>query len=222
MQTRIDHQKYVADIVLSKLELLDRYCIVAGGAPRDWYLGKEATDIDVYLYCPVATKTQQKVDLLNELGLNIQDKKHEDWRVSEAYKTNHHILQLYNSSIKGEKIQIIFIDQPTFSAVVDTFPISISKVWYKKGIIHTTDDFENSVKYKILWKTVDSYYEDNKYLLKIREKFSDYTYISKEEVVIYEKQAQLRESIRDFVKSSTVSDRKYLKEILKELLQEID
>lgn len=62
MQTKIDYQKSVADIVLSKLELLDRYCIIAGGAPRDWYLGMEATDIDVYLYYPVNTTSQQRIE----------------------------------------------------------------------------------------------------------------------------------------------------------------
>lgn len=218
MQTKIDHQKYVADIVLSKLELLDRYCIVAGGAPRDWYLGKEATDIDVYLYYPVVTKTQQKVDLLNELGLDIQDRRYEDWRVPEVYEANHHILQLYNSCIKGEKIQIIFVNEPTFTSVVDTFPISISKVWYKKGDIRTTEDFEKSLKYKILWKTIDSYYEDNKYLLKIRDKFSDYKYVSPEEVVVYENRTKLKDSIREFLDT----DKELIKEMLKEILQEID
>lgn len=181
MQTKIDNQKSVANIVLSKLELLDRNCIIAGGAPRDWYLGNLATDIDVYLHYPIWTTVKQRVELLNELGLIVQSK-HEAWKIPEIYETNHHITQLYNCELLGEKIQIMFVDEPTFTSVVDTFPISISKVWYKKGVIGTTDDFKNSIKYKVLYKTVDSYKEDNKYLLKIKEKFSDYKYITKKQL----------------------------------------
>jgi hypothetical protein len=180
MVTKIEHQKAVADKVLSKLELLDKYCIVAGGAPRDWYLGNEASDIDVYLHYPLSTKAQQRIDLLNELGLNIQPKTYEDWQIPELYQTNHHISQLYNSVIQGEKVQVIFVNKPTFTSVVDTFPISISKVWYKNKKIKTTKEFEASIQHKILWKTVDQYKEDNKYLVKIRDRFSDYIYVTKE------------------------------------------
>jgi hypothetical protein len=183
MITKIEHQKTVADKVLSKLELLDRYCIVAGGAPRDWYLGNEATDIDVYLFDSRSTYiySDQRLGLLNELGLNINTK-YENWKRPEMYQSNHHIKHLYNSEIDGEQIQIIFMGKPTFTSVIDTFPISISKIWYKGGEIRTTQDFEDSVKYKVLWKTVDEYKEDNKYLLKIKSKFSDYKYITKEQL----------------------------------------
>jgi len=180
IQNRIAHQKLVANKVLKKLELLDRYCIVAGGAPRDWYLGNIAKDIDVYLHYPLLIKSQQREDLLNELGLNVQSKC-ENWeQVAEIYQTNRFITQLYNSDIQGEKVQIMFVSKPTFISVVDTFPISISKVWYKKEEIGLTPEFETSVKHKILWKTVDSYLEDDKYLTKIKEKFSDYIYVPKE------------------------------------------
>ena len=215
----IDRQKYVADIVLSKLELLDRSCIVAGGAPRDWYLGKEATDIDVYLHDsrPEYIYHNQRIRLLNVLGFEI-DSKHEDWTVPELYKSNHYVSHLYNVTYLGEKVQIIFVSQPTFVAVIDTFPISISKAWYKRGEFQTTDDFDLSIKHKILYKTVDSYEEDNKYLLKIREKFNDYSYVTKEQVVAYETGAKLKDSIKELLNV----DKEKVKEMLKEILQEID
>ena len=183
MQTKIDNQKSVADIVLSKLELLDRNCIIAGGAPRDWYLGNLATDIDVYLYDSRTTYVyaEQRTNLLSELGFNIQCK-HEDWKLPELYQSNHHIKHLYTCELLGKKVQILFVKKPTFTSVVDTFPISISKIWYKNKKIRTTPDFKDSVKYKILWKTVDSYKEDNKYIAKIKAKFSDYLYITREQL----------------------------------------
>ena len=201
MQTKIDNQKSVANIVLSKLELLDRSCIIAGGAPRDWYLGNLATDIDVYLHYPIHTTVRQRVGLLNELGLTVQSK-HEAWRVNEIYQTNHHIKQLYNCELLGEKIQVMFVDEPTFTSVVDTFPISISKAWYKKGVVSITQDFKDSVKYKILWKTVDSYKEDNSYIAKIKAKFSDYKYITKEQINAIK---TLKDSLELFKKSEVLS-----------------
>lgn len=219
MQTKIDHQKYVADIVLSKLELLDKGCIVAGGAPRDWYLGNEATDIDVYLHDSRSGYIyhDQRIGLLNVLGFEI-DSKHEDWTVPELYKSNHYVSHLYNVTYLGEKVQIIFVSQPTFISVIDTFPISISKAWYKGGEVCITDDFDLSIKHKILYKTVDSYEEDNKYLLKIREKFSDYTYVTKEQVVAYKTRAKLKDSVKELLNV----DKEVVREMLKEILSEID
>jgi tRNA nucleotidyltransferase/poly(A) polymerase len=45
-------QQSVADSLLARLEAIDPHCIIAGGAPRDWYLGRLANDLDVYLYIP--------------------------------------------------------------------------------------------------------------------------------------------------------------------------
>jgi tRNA nucleotidyltransferase/poly(A) polymerase len=44
----IDLQKIVADDVLEKLFSIDPHAIVAGGAPRDWFMGNLASDIDVF------------------------------------------------------------------------------------------------------------------------------------------------------------------------------
>lgn len=181
MQTKIDRQKHVADIVLSKLELLDGNCIIAGGAPRDWYLGKEATDIDAYLYYPLDIKSKQRIGLLDALGFKLSSSS-ENWKIPEMYEGNKKVEHLYNCDFLDEKVQIIFVKEPTFTSVVDTFPISISKAWYKRKKIGTDQDFDISVKHKIIWKTVDVYSEDNKYINKIKNKFSDYKYVTEKEM----------------------------------------
>jgi hypothetical protein len=198
MNAKIEHQKSVADKVLKKLQLLDQWCIVAGGAPRDWYLGNEAKDIDIYLYDSRSTYVyaSQREGLLEALGFEI-DSKYEEWEIPELYQSNHYVVHLYNSTYLGEKIQIIFVSKPTFVSVIDTFPISISKAWYKGGEIYTTDDFDLSIKHKILFKTVDSYEENNKYLLKIKEKFNGYKYVTKKQAASYEKLEQLKQLFND-------------------------
>lgn len=195
MQTRINKQKAVADKVLAKLELLDTYCIVAGGAPRDWYLGKPATDIDVYLHFPHVPYMRQR-KLLEVLEFPIKSV-HENWIIPELYEGNKCVKHLYNTEVDGEKVQIMFMSKPTFTCVVDTFPISISKAWYKNQQIKLTEDFKNSIKHKIIWKTVDNYSEDNKYLLKIKDKFSDYKYVTVEEANNIIKEANKDKLIKD-------------------------
>jgi hypothetical protein len=45
----IKEQQAIAREVLSQIRGLDPLACICGGAPRDWYLGNEASDIDVYL-----------------------------------------------------------------------------------------------------------------------------------------------------------------------------
>ena len=40
-------QQLTANDILSKLEIIDPYVILAGGAPRDWYFGDECRDLMV-------------------------------------------------------------------------------------------------------------------------------------------------------------------------------
>ena len=47
---KIEDQKAIADELLAKIELIDKNAILAGGAPRDWWAGVEANDLDFYLY----------------------------------------------------------------------------------------------------------------------------------------------------------------------------
>lgn len=43
-------QKDIARELLCKLEITDPNCILAGGAPRDWWFDKVANDLDFYVY----------------------------------------------------------------------------------------------------------------------------------------------------------------------------
>jgi len=49
MHLPISVEKSIADEVLSRLEVIDPTCILAGGAPRDWWLGQSCNDLDFYI-----------------------------------------------------------------------------------------------------------------------------------------------------------------------------
>jgi tRNA nucleotidyltransferase/poly(A) polymerase len=71
--TLIAWQQSVADALLARLEAIDPHCIIAGGAPRDWYLGRQAKDLDVYLYIPRNSLLRHFKTQLSAIGItNIE------------------------------------------------------------------------------------------------------------------------------------------------------
>jgi len=52
MNAEIEAQKTIANTLIHKLEAVDPHVILAGGAPRSWFLGQEARDLDFYVYLP--------------------------------------------------------------------------------------------------------------------------------------------------------------------------
>lgn len=183
----IAKQKQIADEVLQKLEAIDPFCIVAGGAPRDWYFGKEASDIDVFVHVPVRT---QKIlsKQLKALGFGVSsEKRGED--LPANYKMNPHLISVCNIDNYDTPVQVMFMNEPTFQSVIPMFALSICKAWYKgediqryksKGEVQTgvqtTKDFDLSVKFKSVFKCSDLYNNEHKYLKKILAKFPDYKY----------------------------------------------
>ena len=59
----IDQQKLTADGILGILEQFNPDCILAGGAPRDWYMGNPCNDLDIFV-------GNSSGDLLNHLEEN--------------------------------------------------------------------------------------------------------------------------------------------------------
>lgn len=174
----IDKQKEVAQEVLKKLELFDPSCILAGGAPRDWYFGNVANDLDFYVYFRPDLPLSWRVSQLNKVGLkNFRLKGREDGDFPESYKRNPHLMCVFEGVYKGEKVQVMFMDQKTFNCVIDLFPFGICQVWWKGDKIKTSNEFDLSVKHKILKLLNDLYSDADGYVEKIRNKFPDYLFI---------------------------------------------
>lgn len=89
---RIKHQQKVADDVLNLLEIIDPACIVAGGAPRDWYMGDVAKDIDVFLHLrnDLKASTRRK-QIKRALGLEELDYGKSGESIPDHYALNPHL-----------------------------------------------------------------------------------------------------------------------------------
>ena len=175
MSNLIDSQKIVADEVLDMMYLIDPYCIVAGGAPRDWYFGKEATDIDLFFYCPQASTVTTMLKLLNKAGFRVTTVKDGD-NIPEWYKKNPCLQAVYETEIGGVKVQLMRMSEPTWDSVIDKFPLSICKAWYKNGKIVLEKDFLRSVKFEAIYKTNTIYNNEHYYIQKVLAKFPQYKY----------------------------------------------
>ena len=182
----IEKQKVVADYVLGKFESIDPTCIIAGGAPRDWYFGKEASDIDLFFYFRPDLQMSHIMDALERVGMMeyfLQEKSGES--IPEHYKRNPYLSRVFEFHVEGVKVQAMQMLEPTFKSCVGLFPLSICKAWYKNGKISTSKDFDLSMKINSIYITNKLYNDADSYLQKIKGKFPDYKWFnSKAEALV--------------------------------------
>jgi len=173
-QEKIEHQKFVADTFLDKMLPIDPYCIVAGGAPRDWHFGKVASDIDLFFYTE-----PQTLDILDarlkSVGIEYDELKL-GGTIPEWYKKNPHLKGVYCLTYQGVKVQLMRMDKHTHHSVLPMFPLSICHAWYKNYKIHLEKPFIRGEKFKAIYKTSTIYNNEHAYVQKILAKFPDWKY----------------------------------------------
>ena len=177
---KVAMQKAVADECLSMIELIDPTAIVAGGAPRDWYFGKEASDIDIFFYSrPDISKTAISLHL-ERIGFKdlkiVQFTGDESFHMDSWYARNHLLRQVWDTVFDGVNVQLVLMKSPTRESVVPKFPLNICRIWYKDGKINLTPDFERAVNWKSIVKCDELYADSRKYLQKIKSKFPDFRF----------------------------------------------
>ena len=177
---KIAMQKAVADKCLSMIELIDPTAIVAGGAPRDWYFGKEASDIDIFFYfradlnIPTIEYQLERVGFCNFKSLGKRELETDD----SQYSKNPNLRYAWQAEIDGEVVQLILMNAPTFLSAVPKFPLNICRIWYKRSEINLTQDFKRAVKWKAIVKCDNLYADSDRYLEKIKSKFPEYDFYS--------------------------------------------
>jgi hypothetical protein len=178
----IKMQQAVADTVLQRLLTIDPFAIVAGGAPRDWYLGREATDLDVYFHpnpnWNVMTVRNQLIAAGFELPNNT-DLQENLMSVSQ-YLANQYLKAVYNPVNTAMKVQLMWMSEPTFKSVLPKFPLNLCLAWYKNRKVHTETLFELGVSEKVIIRTNSACLSNDPYISKIVDRFPDYKYFVNE------------------------------------------
>lgn len=172
----MEFQKKVADLVLSRLETLDVNCVLAGGAPRDWSFGREATDLDFYFYVPPHTSYHDYEEGYAEVQQSFE-KLGFVTEIKFGYygKLNPNLDVVFNSALDGMKCQFMLMNVPIVADVlVGNFALDICQAWYKNGEIHTTKEFRQSRDHKIIRILNPGYGKYDQYVQKISNKFPDF------------------------------------------------
>jgi hypothetical protein len=167
----IDYQKSVADSVLKKLRQYDSMAILAGGAPRDWYLGNLARDLDFYF--TMSSKWFGDVQSsMDALGLPSDGNEGD----SQLYDKNPDILGVFSGDFMDMPIQLICIKNTPTDAV-RKFALDICQAWYFDGHIFTTYNFKVATEKKIIRITNNLYADQDAYIQRIINKFPDFLFV---------------------------------------------
>ena len=173
----IETQMKITDEVMAKIYSISPYAIVAGGAPRDWYFGNPANDIDVFLYRPDLVTSWAHEAILENVGLKVHQLGQNDTN-HYLYSKNPKIAKVFECTYKRQRFQFVFMLEKTFTSVVKNFPLNICMAWYKNGEIHTTKDFERAVNHQAIVKVNPLYADGDAYITKIKNKFPGFGYFS--------------------------------------------
>lgn len=171
-------QTRTADRVLELLENIDTGVILAGGAPRDWYLKNPARDLDFYIFYPEIGNEQFTELLEIHLGVPVSIKGETENLYGDSYR-NPELLAVWDFEYDGIPCQVMRMVDVIDRCAVQSFALDICRVWYKGGRIHTTKEFLESVDHKIIRIMKPLYYKGDAYIQKIVSKYPDFLFVEK-------------------------------------------
>lgn len=167
----IEMQKALADGLLNVLYKISPYVMLAGGAPRDWYFGEEANDLDIYLYSSANTKDTMLKQLKACTGVDFKFNAELMQDDSSLYKHMPQLRHIFEASVEGVKVQVMQLNDPRDEfRVVENMSTSICKIWYQEGKIHLSKDFKLSVATKCMFLK-DEYKWTDPHPKKMMERF---------------------------------------------------
>ena len=181
---KIMKEKNIADRVLHQIMIIDPEAIVSGGAPRDWYMGKSCSDIDVYfksaaddsrLREQIARALDTPIELVIVKG-NYYSKRHLDSPYGpKRYSGNANIRAVFDILVDDKKVQLIVITNETHSINEQLMGCSLSQIEYTPSLgIMASCPFLISVGTKALIFDLDICNNDIVWMDKIRRKFPDF------------------------------------------------
>lgn len=162
MKLNKEREQSIAKETLEQLWQEWPQAVVAGGAARDWYLGKPISDIDIFI-CHEKLHTgdvlKEKLEsILEEEVENLGDAKYAA-RQFEGFETVR----------GGVKIQFLFHHKDLETTVAE-FPINVSRVWWDGEAFHYHPTFSYYTNYNSVIVNRDCNLDHE---LKIGGKFRD-------------------------------------------------
>lgn len=170
--SNVEKQKEVANRVLKKVRFVSPFAVVAGGAPRDWFCGRIAKDIDIYMnWLSGEDLDIVKFQMEQVLGFSLK----RIGKNNPNYLYDPNLLQVLEGEFENETFQFMLIK--TLRVDVSNFALSVSQAWWDGSVIFTTKDFDVSFEKGIVFQTGAFYANSDEYLVKILSKFPELQFI---------------------------------------------
>ena len=164
-------QKIVARKVLAMLEVLDPNCILAGGAPRDWWRGVPASDLDFYIHFNHGSEHVERS--LKAIGFTNLKMLGED---RPEYRGINGLRYVFETKVDGMTVQIMVMTRSTYGSVLDSFCYWNSKAWWKGGPVRITDEFYTAMTNKVFINSTGDVVKDS-YRDKMARKFPTFRFL---------------------------------------------
>ena len=192
IENKINEQQNLTKQVLTKLESLGYTAVCAGGAPRDWYRGVPAVDIDIFVECKKSASSKFHRDVETAFALELTSLGPIDNSGESTYALNPNINSVTECKIHGQKVQFITIEDQgvhefkvACSSIHKTFPCNLSQVQWDGTEYSFEPMFKVSIKYKIVefYPDLNSWDEEgfqfSKYYKKMKRKFKDWGFVKR-------------------------------------------
>lgn len=178
-----DQQIYAFEVAEILKTFVDKDVVLAGGAPRDWLVGREANDIDVWLRSYNIEGVKELLCLMLDGPLEFKDIDLEDYQINRDLDIDH----IIEFDYKGVQMQLIFSSgkQLDFNVahIIRSFDISICKAWMDldTGELKAAPEFfEDMMRKRITFYTnnrpeAEVQYARDNHLQKVMGYFPDFT-----------------------------------------------
>ena len=180
-QLDLTYQIATSDMILSKIEKIDPFAIIAGGAPRDWEHGIVARDVDIFLNVPDNWTISTIVKQLNKVCM-IRPSAYKTEDQMQWYEKNPDIRAVFDWGYNGVDFQFVIVRKPVFD-YHDNFPLSICQAMRKNLNTKVSTDFNASKNTKEIYITNKLYNNADTYVQKVVEKYkpNGYTFVGTKE-----------------------------------------
>lgn len=165
--------------------------LCAGGAPRDWFFGKQAKDLDVFTHKSFIN-VEQYLSLI-EQSKEFKIIRHVTKKDLPPEYANPKIVEVIflrylPASHPMLTLQLIILeDNPTLTypeSVYDTFGLNMSKASFSDGIIHLDPSFIKGARESILISS-GGLEPKSPYVLKYKQMFSSYRFVDHTDMISY-------------------------------------
>lgn len=175
--SKIEAQKTLAIALMEDLYPVDPFVMVAGGAPRDWDLGFEANDLDIYLRAPNHNTDSLRQKLLEFVGIRGIQKLGQNYGNGSNTAFIEGLEYVFEGTYSGQKVQIMFMSKGVHEEITRQFDVDINDIYMDVcGKVHVSEAYEIAMSTQVSYLR-EKYYGEEKHVLKMKERFPTISFI---------------------------------------------